>query len=60
MCAVSTPAGKVEADPSSDWAAQLAVGEGELLVEDQHRPHEAPWLQELMKEKLSKQAAKQN
>lgn len=43
----------MEADPSSDWEAQLAVGEGELLVEeDQHRPHEAPWLQELMKEKL--------
>ncbi|KAG7225055.1 hypothetical protein INR49_014510 [Caranx melampygus] len=38
---------------SSDWEAQLAVDEEELLVEDQHRPHEAPWLQELMKEKLS-------
>lgn len=42
----------MEADPSSDWEAQLKVDEGELLVEDQHRHHEAPWLQELMKEKL--------
>ena len=28
------------------------VDEGELLVEDEHRLHKAPWLQELMKEKL--------
>ncbi|TKS66012.1 hypothetical protein D9C73_000068 [Collichthys lucidus] len=49
---------EVEADPSSDWAAQLAVGGGELQVEDQHRPHEAPWLQELMKEKIKQTGSK--
>jgi len=55
VCAESTPAEKMEADPSSDWEAQLVADEQQdlvsLLVEDRHRPQGAQWLQELMKEK---------
>ena len=60
--AESNPAGNGEADPSRDWEAQLVADDHEdlvwLLEGDQHRPLLAQLLQELIKEKLSKQAAK--
>ena len=55
--AESNPAGNVEAGPSRDWEAQLVADDPVWLLEgDQHRPAQS--LQELIKEKLSKQAAK--
>ena len=50
--AESIPAGNVVADPSRDR-------EDQLVADDQHRTLHAQSLQELIKEKLRKQAAKQ-
>ena len=61
--AESIPAGNVEADPSREREDQLVVDDHQdlvwLLEGDQHRTLHAQSLEELIKGKLSKQAAKQ-
>jgi hypothetical protein len=56
--AESIPAGNVVADPSRDREDQLVADDHQDQL-DQHRTLHAQSLQELIKEKLSKQAAKQ-